>query len=108
DIDVQGARQARRSEPRAVTLFVLPPGFEPLRDRLAARGTETAAELAGRLERARQEAEAWAEYDYLIVNDDLDPAVGARRAVVLAERCRSVRTRERAEAILASFRSGGR
>src|SRR5262249_38131764 len=89
DIDVQGARQVRRGGPRAVTMFVLPPGSGPLRDRLAARGTENAEQLARRLARAREEAAAWAEYGYLIVNDELERAAEDLRAIVLAERCRA-------------------
>ena len=107
DIDVQGARQVRTRAPGAVSLFVLPPGYAPLRDRLAGRGTEGAEQLSRRLARAREEAEAWREYDYLVVNDDLERSAAELRAIILAERCRSARRQEQAERILATFRAAG-
>jgi guanylate kinase len=108
DIDVQGAAQVRRREPAAVSLFVLPPGYAPLRERLIARGTETPAELSRRLSRAREEAEGWSDYDYLIVNDDLNRAVEEIRSVIVAERRRAGRMQATAGEILRTFRAAAR
>ncbi len=94
DIDVQGARQLKRAYPRdAVTIFVLPPTFEELEGRLRKRGTEDEAAIAQRLKRARAEAGACSEYEYLIINDDVDQSIGRLLAVVDAERSRVSRLR---------------
>jgi guanylate kinase len=92
DIDIQGARQIKEKYPRdAVTIFVLPPSFEELEGRLRKRATENEAAIAGRLRRAREEADAYPEYDYLIINADLDDSLNRLRAVVEAERLRVAR-----------------
>ncbi|MGO9056852.1 MAG: guanylate kinase [Candidatus Binataceae bacterium] len=95
DIDIQGARQLRPRYPNdAVTIFVLPPSFEELEDRLRKRGTEDAQAIARRLQRAREEFQAYPEYDYLIVNANLDDSLARLRAIITAERSRVSRLRE--------------
>lgn len=95
DIDIQGARQIKDKYPRdAVTIFVLPPSFAELEGRLRKRGTEDEHAIAGRLKRAREEAKAYPEYDYLIVNADLKESLSHLNAVVEAERLRVQRLRE--------------
>ncbi len=85
DIDVQGAAQFRRAFPHAVTIFILPPSAEVLLERLRARKTETAAQLAARLQSALQELQQVGEYEYVIVNDDLERAVATVGSIVDAE-----------------------
>ncbi len=95
DIDVQGAHSMRSRYPRdAVTIFVLPPSFEELADRLRKRGTEDAAAIARRLSRAREEFRAYPEYDYLIVNANIADSLTQLEAIVRAERLRVARLRE--------------
>jgi guanylate kinase len=95
DIDIQGARQIRDRYPRdAVTIFVLPPSFAELEERLRGRATEDEAAIARRLRRAHAEASAWPEYDYLIINADIDESIARLEAVVKAERLRVARLRE--------------
>ena len=95
DIDIQGARQIKASYPHdAVTIFVLPPSFAELEGRLRKRATEDEAAIAGRLRRAREEAQAYPEYDYLIINADLEDSLIRLKAVVEAERLRVARLRE--------------
>lgn len=95
DIDIQGARQLRRQYPAdAVTILVMTPSFEVLEQRLRQRGTETGAAITRRLERAEEEASAYAEYDYLLINDDFGRSLACLRAMVEAERCRVARLRE--------------
>ncbi len=95
DIDIQGARQLRKSYPKdSVTIFVMPPSFAELEERLRRRGTETEQAIAHRLKRAREEARAYPEYDYLIVNADLKDSLSRLEAVVEAERQRVGRLRE--------------
>lgn len=91
DIDVQGARQVRRAAD-AVTVFIAPPSLDELGRRLRKRGTEDEKTVALRLENANREIEAATEYDYLIVNDDLDEAVESMRSILIAERLRHRRT----------------
>ena len=85
DIDVQGARQLREAFPKTVTVFVLPPSGEVLLSRLRARKTESPQQLAARLDSALQELRAVEEYEYVVVNDDLDQAVQRVGAILDAE-----------------------
>ena len=75
DIDVQGARQFRTAFPESVTVFVLPPSGEVLLERLRSRKTESPQQLAARLDSALKELLAVEEYEYVVVNDDLERAV---------------------------------
>jgi len=95
DIDIQGARQLRRSYAAdTATIFVLPPSFAELEERLRRRGTESDAAVARRLQRARDEARAFPEYDYLIINAERDESLRRLAAIVAAERMRVARLRE--------------
>ena len=85
DIDVQGAVQFKRAFPQTVTIFILPPSGEVLLDRLRARKTESPAQLAARLQSALQELQQVGEYEYVIVNDDLERAVASVESIVDAE-----------------------
>lgn len=85
DIDVQGARQIRAAFPKAVTIFVLPPSGEVLLERLSKRKTESPQQLVARLNSALQELRSVEEYEYVIVNDDLDRAVQRVNAIIDAE-----------------------
>lgn len=87
DIDVQGAKQIRQHG-ALVTIFIAPPSLPELKRRLRSRGTESEESLAVRLANAGKEMQAADAYTYLIVNDKLDEAVRALKAVIIAERCR--------------------
>jgi guanylate kinase len=87
-IDVQGAAHHRSAGLDAVYVFVLPPSWEVLAERLQARGSESASTQAQRLAVARQELAHYSAYDYVIINDQLDDAVETLQAVILAERHR--------------------
>ncbi len=97
DIDVQGARQMRTLLPpdflqdHMEFVFVAPPSLEILEERLRKRGTETPESLKRRLENARKELEAWPEYQYLVVNDQLDKAANELKAILLAATCKTQR-----------------
>lgn len=71
EIDLQGARQIKQSHPEAIQIFILPPSWEVLVERLRGRGTETESEIATRLTTARTELEAKGEFDFQLVNEDL-------------------------------------
>ena len=94
DIDIQGARQIRAKYVRdAVSIFVLPPSLEELAGRLRGRGTEDDAKIRDRLDKARDEAEAYPEYDYLIVNAEIPRSVAQLETIVNAERLKVSRLR---------------
>ncbi len=88
DIEIQGAAKVRKRCPDAVFIFILPPSPEELERRLRARGTDSDEVVAGRLERAREECREACRYDYAVVNDRVDGAVGEIVSILTAERCR--------------------
>ncbi|MDZ7602533.1 MAG: guanylate kinase [Hoeflea sp.] len=89
DIDWQGALQLQdKMSADVVSIFILPPSMEELKARLHRRAEDSEAVIDQRLANARSEIEHWREYDYVIVNDDLDRAFSAVRAIVQAERLR--------------------
>ena len=87
-IDVQGARQVRKMRPGLIGVFVLPPSFEVLERRLRGRSKDSEEAIRRRLATAREEIAAVEEYDYVVVNDELDACVDRLKAIVLAERAR--------------------
>jgi guanylate kinase len=89
DVDVQGAIQIRRSFPSAVQVFVVPPSREEIERRLRGRGTEGEEQIRRRMAEAQIELMQWAEYDYLVLNGDLDDAVADLSAVVRAEQLKA-------------------
>ncbi len=104
-IDVQGARQVRRrSADRTIGIFVLPPSFEELEQRLRGRSKDPEEAILRRLATARDEIGAVAEYDYVVVNDALDGCVDKLRAIVLAERARRRVMAPVIDRIVGSFR----
>jgi len=103
DIDVQGARQLINKVPDAISIFVLAPSRQVLEQRLRGRSEDSDAAVIARLKQAAEEARQYRNYDYVIVNDDLDRATGQLAAVVTAERCRRERTAARIGPILESF-----
>ena len=102
-IDVQGARQVRLRYANTVGVFVLPPSFDVLEQRLRGRSKDTEEAMQRRLRTARNEVAAFAEYDYVIVNDELDGCVERLKAIVLAERSRLRSVSATAEKIVESF-----
>lgn len=88
DVDVEGGASVRRVRPDAVTVFIYPPSIEALRKRLLQRSTDLPAVVETRLQNAPGELMQYREYDYLVVNDDLEQAVARLVAIVDAERAR--------------------
>ena len=91
-VDIQGARQIRRSGLRVTTIFLLPPSLATLKERLKRRGTETRDQIHARLKLAQRELAQVHRYDYAVVNDRLKKAIAAVRAILEAERFRVDRT----------------
>jgi guanylate kinase len=92
DIDWQGARQL---EPdfgeHLVTIFLLPPSMQELEDRLQSRGQDSEQVIADRMRRAADEIDHWAEYEYVLVNRDMNACIEKVQAIVTAERAKKVR-----------------
>ena len=100
EIDWQGARQVRARFPEAVSVFIVPPSVEALRQRLSGRGQDSAEIIDRRMRDARSELSHFGEYDYLVVNDEFDEALADLRAIVGAERLRLARQQARLGAAL--------
>jgi guanylate kinase len=101
DIDYQGARQVKEHcGDDAVTIFILPPSMKELRARLERRAEDGAEVIEKRLREARNEISRWTDYDYVLVNDDLQATFTDLRAILAAERCRTKRAREAASAFV--------
>jgi guanylate kinase len=103
DIDVQGARQMMQAFPASVTIFVLPPSGEVLLARLRGRKTESPQQLVARLHSALRELRAVEEYEYVVVNDDLDTAVTRVGSILDAEvvsRVRVLGLRQQVETLI--------
>lgn len=103
EIDVQGAAAVRRLQIDSVSVFILPPSFEVLRCRLAARQSEDPQQLALRLRNARAEVAHYREFDYVVLNDEIERASRELAAIVRAERARRQRQEELARRVLESF-----
>jgi len=105
EIDWQGAEQVRKRMPDAVSVFILPPTIEALRERLAGRGQDNEKIIAARMQQATAEISHYPEYDYLVFNDDFDQALAELRAIFLANRLKLanavVANEEKLKALLA-------
>ncbi|MDQ6733587.1 MAG: guanylate kinase [Nitrospirota bacterium] len=91
EIDVQGARQIKKTFEDAVYVYIFPPSIDALRLRLEQRGGDSTEEIQRRLQKVREEMWSYREYDYIVKNDDMTKAIKALEAIVLAERIRTKR-----------------
>jgi len=98
DIDWQGARQIRKAFPSCRTIFIIPPSLEALRNRLTRRGQDSAQVIQRRMQDAQAEISHWAEFDFLIINDDFDEALSDLRSIIRSGKPRrAVNKRQRRE-----------
>jgi guanylate kinase len=102
-IDVQGARKVRRRGIETTAVFVMPPSFDVLEKRLRGRSKDSDEAVTRRLHIARQEVASFAEYDFVVINDELTAAVDRLRSIVVAERSRLKCMRGEADAIVKTF-----
>ncbi|MCU0305574.1 MAG: guanylate kinase [Thermoanaerobaculales bacterium] len=105
DIEVQGANQVKTKVPEVVKIFVYPPSYEVLKERLSSRGQDTDEAIQRRLRWALREFGVGGEFDYAIINDRLDRAVDALVGICVAEHHRTHRLNTRLDAIREAFRS---
>jgi len=103
DLDVQGAAQVRACLPEVVTVFILPPSYPALEQRLRGRGQDDPATIERRLAVAAREIAKVTEYDYALVNDDVDACVEELKTIIRAERCRVSVMGERVREVCKSF-----
>ena len=89
EIEIQGAMNIKRMFPDAVLMFITPPSAAELEKRLRARGTEDEATIKARLSRAAEEAEGVEDYDYIVINDEVDLCVGRIHDIVLSEKMKA-------------------
>ncbi|HKZ79930.1 MAG TPA: guanylate kinase [Pyrinomonadaceae bacterium] len=103
EVDVQGAASVRELITESVSIFILPPSYKVLRQRLLKRGSDTAEELELRLRNAPAELSHYTAFDYLVINEDVDLAAARLAAIVNAERSRCKRQELEVKRIIASF-----
>ena len=106
EVDVQGAETVRKLELDSVSIFILPPSYEILRQRLIARGTDTAEELEVRLRNAPKEISHYTDFDYIIINDDVQTSATQLAAIVHAERARCNRQEGVVKQVIQQFETG--
>ncbi|ODN31232.1 guanylate kinase [Fervidobacterium thailandense] len=94
DIDVQGALKVKSTYPAAKFVFIAPPSFETLRERLRRRGTESEERIARRLENAKRELRHIPEFEYLLINEDLETSISSLISIIQAERLKFERLKE--------------
>jgi guanylate kinase len=105
-IDVQGARKVRERGLPHVAIFVLPPSYQILEQRLRGRSKDSETAIHRRLQVARDEISAFEEYDYVVINDEFEPCVERLRGIVIAERAKLACMRPTALEILRTFVTG--
>ena len=105
EVDVQGAASVRQLLMDSVSIFILPPSYEVLRQRLIARGTDSPAELEVRLRNAPEELKQYSAFDYVIINDEIKRAAGQLSSIIYAERARCMRQEALVQRVIEKFKS---
>ena len=107
DVDWQGAQQLTESVPHdLVSVFVLPPSRDALAVRLRSRAQDSPTVVAARMAKSAEEMSHWSEYDYVIINNDIDESVAQARAILIAERLRRTRQTGLADLVRVGLRAG--
>ena len=105
EVDVQGAALVRQLLMDSVSVFILPPSYEVLKQRLIARGTDSPEELAVRLRRAPAELRDYSNFDYVIINDEVEKAARQLASIIYAERARCMRQEGLVREVMSEFNS---
>ena len=100
EVDVNGAKNIKKVLPEAITVFIMPPSFDVLKNRLTSRGTEKPEQIEKRLNTALDEIRRANEFDYIVVNDDLVTAVDDFERIILTERLKYKNNIELIEGVL--------
>lgn len=104
EVDVQGAASVRQLLLDSVSIFILPPSYEVLKERLITRGTDSAEELEVRLHNAPEELRQYSAFDYVIFNDEVDRASAQLASIIYAERARCVRQENLVREVIEKFK----
>lgn len=104
EVDVQGAASVRQLLMDSVSIFILPPSYEVLRERLIARGTDTPEELEVRLRNAPAELRQYSTFDYVIFNDEVERAARQLASIIYAERARCARQEKLVRDVIEKFK----
>jgi len=105
EVDVQGAASVRQLLMDSVSIFILPPSYDVLRERLIARGTDTPQELELRLRNAPEELRQYSAFDYVIINDQVEKAVNQLASIIYAERARCMRQEALVREVIEKFKN---
>ena len=105
EVDVQGAASVRQLLMDSVSIFILPPSYDVLRQRLIARGTDSPEELELRLHNAPEELKQYSAFDYVIINDEIARAAGQLASIIDAERARCMRQESLVREVIDKFKS---
>ena len=105
EVDVQGAASVRQLLMDSVSIFILPPSYEVLRQRLITRGTDSPEELELRLRNAPEELKQYSAFDYVIINDEIERAAGQLASIIDAERARCMRQESLVLEVIEKFKS---
>jgi len=105
EVDVQGAASVRKLLMDSVSIFILPPSYEVLRQRLIARGTDPPRELEVRLRNAPEELKQYSSFDYVIINDEIERASAQLASIIYAERARCMRQEPLVREVIEKFKS---
>ena len=105
ELDVQGAASVRQLLMDSVSIFILPPSYEVLRQRLILRGTDSPDELEVRLRNAPHELNQYSSFDYVIINDEIDRAAAQLASIIYAERARCMRQEPLVREVIEKFKS---
>ena len=105
EVDVQGAASVRKLLMDSVSIFILPPSYEVLRQRLIARGTDSPEELQVRLRNAPEELKQYSAFDYVIINDEIERAAGQLASIIYAERARCMRQEGLVREVIQKFQN---
>jgi len=100
EVDVNGAKNIRNILPEAISIFIMPPSFDALKTRLTSRGTEKPEQIEKRLNAALDEIARANEFDFIVVNDDLNEAVEDFEKIILTERLKYKNNKELVERVL--------
>jgi guanylate kinase len=103
DIDIQGAHIIRQKRADSIGIFIMPPSYRVLRERLRQRRLDDSSTIERRLKIACNEMSHYKDYDYLIINEDIGSAIQELQSIIVSTRCRVEAKRESAKSILASF-----
>ena len=99
EIEIQGAMQVKKNMPECVMIFIAPPSFDELEKRLKGRGTETKEVIDLRIATAKEEVKVAKNYDYIVVNDNIEEAVSDVLSIIKAEKCKKERVIEQMEVL---------